>query len=236
MISLIIPFYNCEYTAEKTILTVKDFISEYCEPVEFIAVNDGSTDSTHDILKRFAGGSVRLVSYEKNKGKGGAIKEGVFAASGEKIIFTDADLAYGLSPVEAFSKALDTADIAVGTRRSDREILKSYGFIRNLSSNIFSMICELYLGIGIDDTQCGIKGYRAEAAKKLFSALTINGFGFDLEILTEARLHNMKIAQIPVKLLNNEKNSNVSIIADGLEMLKELGYIRKKIKKERNMK
>ena len=67
MISLIIPFYNCEYTAEKTILTVKDFISEYCEPVEFIAVNDGSTDSTHDILKRFAGGSVRLVSYEKNK-------------------------------------------------------------------------------------------------------------------------------------------------------------------------
>lgn len=229
MISLIIPFYNCASAAESTLFAVSRFINNYDkEQIELIAVNDGSTDNTLSVLKSYEGELIRVVSHKENKGKGGAIKTGVFAAAGDKIIFTDADLAYGLSPIGLCADMLEKYDVVAGTRRSDREILKSYGFLRNLSSRLFSAVCEFLLHLGINDTQCGFKGYRAQAAKRLFSALTINGFGFDLEILAEARKENMKIAQMPVKLLNNEKNSNVSLISDGIKMLGEIMYIRKK--------
>lgn len=231
MISLIIPFYNCASTAESTLFAVSRFISNYDkEQIEMIAVNDGSTDNTLSVLKSYEGEKIKVVSYKENKGKGGAIKSGVFAASGDKIIFTDADLAYGLSPIEPCAKALEEYDIAAGSRRSDKEILKSYGFLRNFSSRIFSVVCEFLLHLDINDTQCGFKGYRADAARKLFSKLTINGFGFDLEILAEARAEKMKITQIPVKLLNNEKNSKVSLVLDGIRMFGEILYIRKKIR------
>lgn len=229
MITLIIPFYNCEKTVLYTLNTVKAFRNKYTEPIEFIAVNDGSTDNTLSLLT--SDPSVKVVSYDTNKGKGGAIKAGVDSASGDKIIFTDADLAYGLDIISDFSKSLDNCDVAAGTRRCDKEIKKSYGFVRNLSSNIFSLICELFLHIGIDDTQCGIKGYKSQAAKELFSDLQINGFGFDLEILASARAKKMKISQIPVKLLTNEKNSKVNLISDGITMLTQLVQIRRKVKK-----
>lgn len=229
MITLIIPFYNCENTVSDTLNKVKNFREKYIEPIEFIAVNDGSTDNTLSLL--CADTSVKVISYEKNKGKGGAIKAGVEAANGDKIIFTDADLAYGLDIISEFSKSLDEFDIVAGTRRCDKEIQKSYGFIRNISSNAFSAICELFLRTGIDDTQCGIKGYRSQAAKELFSDLCINGFGFDLEILATARAKNMTVTQLPVKLLTNEKNSKVNLINDGLKMLSQLILIRRKVKK-----
>lgn len=231
MISLIIPFYNCAKTAESTLFTASRFINNYeKEPIELIAVNDGSTDNTLSVLKSYENEHIKVVSYEKNKGKGGAICAGVFASAGDKIIFTDADLAYGLSPIAPCAEALEEYDIAAGSRRSDREILKNYGFLRNFSSLVFSSVCEFLLHLKINDTQCGFKGYRAEAAKELFSRLTINGFGFDLEILAEARAAGMKITQIPVKLIKNEKNSKVSLISDGAKMLGEIIYIRKKVK------
>ena len=233
MISLIIPFYNCAAAAESTLYAASRFINSYDkEPIELIAVNDGSTDDTLSVLKSYENEHIKIVSYTKNRGKGGAIKAGVAASSGDKIIFTDADLAYGLTPIGSFAAALEKHDIAVGTRRSDREILKSYGFLRNFSSVIFSSVCELLLHLGINDTQCGFKGYRSSAAHKLFDRLTINGFGFDLEILAEAHSEKMSIAQIPVKLIKNEKNSKVSLISDGIKMLGEIMYIRKKIKSE----
>lgn len=230
MISLIIPYYNCETTVGKSVDEVLSFTEQYDEKIEFIAVNDGSTDGTLSVLKSYEN-NIRIVSYEKNCGKGGAIKAGILCASGDKIIFTDADLAYGLQPVKEISKALTEAPVAVGTRRRDDDISKSYGSKRTFFSVLFSKVTQVLLKLDIDDTQCGFKGYDRTAAKILFDDLHIMRFGFDVEILAKAKARNMKVVQIPVVLYKNEKNSKVHVIRDGIRMLTELFEIRRMIKK-----
>ncbi len=227
MVTLIIPFYNCEKTVENTVIEVKKYI-ELNRSMEFIAVDDGSTDGTLNTLKSLEDGFMRVVGYEKNKGKGGAIQAGVAAAKGDKIAFTDADLAYGLEPLERFVAALDIVDIAVGTRREDHGIAKRYGFLRTVASNAFSALCESMLHLGLSDTQCGFKAYRAEVAKELFAQLSVMDFGFDFEILAMARNKKYSIVSVPVTLLNNAASSNVRVFKDGFKLLCEICTIRKK--------
>lgn len=232
MVTLIIPFYNCEKQVCETLNRVKDFLKEH-KDTEFIAVNDGSTDKTGEILKAYEEDCVRVAGYAENKGKGGAIREGVRLARGDKIIFTDADLAYGLEPFDGFAAALDDADIVVGSRRKDAEILKRYGVIRAVSSGLFSAACEMILGLELDDTQCGFKGFTSNTAKPLFEKMTITDFGFDFEILAMARQNGCKIKSLPVTLLKNSPQSTVSVMGDGLKMLREIYSIRKNLQKEK---
>lgn len=235
MISLIIPFYNCENTIDKTMEEINSFIKRYNGYIEFFLVDDGSTDSTFKKLKEYETANIKVLGYSNNRGKGGAIKEGVLNATGDKIIFTDADLAYGLDIISEFDEALLDSDLALGTRRLDESLDKSYGTLRSLASNIFSMIIERILKLGINDTQCGFKGYKKEVAIKLFSDLKIKGFGFDLEIIAKARKEKYEITQIPVTLLKNEKNSSVSLIGDGVRMLFDAYKIRKMVKGKKTL-
>ncbi len=231
MISLIIPFYNCKQTAENTMSILMDYLKEHPD-IEVIAVNDGSTDDTHNTLLKYHSERVSVVSYTDNMGKGYAIKKGVFAAKGDKIIFTDADLAYGLEPIEAIASSLSDCHLVVGTRRNDKDISKNYGFLRSFSSNAFSYITQHMLNLDIDDTQCGFKGYKSSVAKSLFENLSINGFGFDLEILALARKQGYSICQVPVTLLTNEKQSTVKLLRDGLKMIGDILYIRRKLRRD----
>ena len=229
MISLIIPFYNCENLVANTVNKVKEYI-EGNPDMEFIAVNDGSTDSTLRNLEDNKFTKMKIVSYSDNRGKGNAVREGVISATGDKVIFTDADLAYGLTPVSEFANALNSYDIAIGTRRNDTDISERYGFIRSASSHIFLFITHCILKLDINDTQCGFKGYRSDSAKKLFADLSVMGFGFDIEVLAKAKKADMTLTQILVKLLANEKQSTVSLIRDGLKMIGDMLTIRKNLK------
>ncbi|MDY3928631.1 MAG: glycosyltransferase [Clostridia bacterium] len=229
MISLIVPFYNCENTVDKTMKKIIEYRKSI--PFELITVDDGSTDNTAAKLSKYVCDDVGLISYEKNKGKGGAVREGVMAAKGDKIIFTDSDLAYGLKHLKDFSDKLEENEIVIGTRRCDDNINESYGVKRNISSRIFSLLVQMILGLNISDTQCGFKGYRRETARKLFDNLEIYGFGFDLEILAKAKKEKIFISQIPVIMENNSASSNVKIISDGIGMIFDMFKIRKIIKK-----
>lgn len=229
MISLIIPFYNCEGSVAETVDRVKEYADNDIIG-EFIAVNDGSGDKTYAALKDASFPKMKIISYPVNKGKGGALQAGINAAEGNKIIFTDADLAYGLSPISKISDALDTYDIAVGNRRSDSELSERYGILRTVSSKVFSFVTHCLLNLDINDTQCGFKGYRSSAAKELFSSLSVTGFGFDLEVLAKAKASGLTLTQIPVKLLSNEKHSNVSLLRDGFKMICDMIKIRKNLK------
>ena len=230
MISLIIPFYNCENTVMQTVEKVKEYAGIH-KDIEFIAGNDGSTDNTYAVLKSAEDDIMRVAGYETNKGKGGAIQAGVAAAKGDKIIFTDADLAYGLEPIDDLAKALDDYDIAAGSRRSDSGISGRYGLLRSVASVIFSAVCEMMLHLHINDTQCGFKAFRGEPAKALFADLEIMRFGFDFEILAMARQNGYSIKSVPVTLIENSPNTNVNVIGDGITMLREIYAVRKKIKR-----
>ncbi len=234
MISLIIPFYNCEQTADETIRKIKKYKEENNMSFELIAVDDGSLDNTKKVLSKYACSDIIITGYEKNRGKGGALREGVMAANGDKIIFTDSDLAYGLKHLQEFSNALDSSEIVIGTRRQDKNINESYGIKRNISSRLFSKCVQLILGLNISDTQCGFKGYREKTAKMLFRDLEIYGFGFDLEILAKAKAAGIQITQLPVVMENNSINSNVGLISDGIKMIFDMFKIKKIVKRIHN--
>ena len=234
MISLIIPFYNCEKTADETIRKIKKYKEENNMSFELIAVDDGSLDNTKKVLSKYACSDIIITGYEKNRGKGGALREGVMAANGDKIIFTDSDLAYGLKHLQEFSNALDSSEIVIGTRRQDKNINESYGIKRNISSRLFSKCVQLILGLNISDTQCGFKGYREKTAKMLFRDLEIYGFGFDLEILAKAKAAGIQITQLPVVMENNSINSNVGLISDGIKMIFDMFKIKKIVKRIHN--
>lgn len=230
MISLIIPFYNCEEQARQTLNTVKKYLDTHRD-TEAVAVDDGSTDNTYTVLKGFACDNISVVGYKTNKGKGGAIQAGVAAAKGDKIIFTDADLAYGLEPVSEIADTLDLFDIVAGSRREDRDIARRYGTLRSVSSKTFSFICDKMLKLELKDTQCGIKGFRKEAAKKLFGKLTVFRFGFDLDILAMAKQDGYSVKSIPVTLIENSPASKVNVLRDGFSMLGDMLVIKSKLRK-----
>lgn len=230
MLSLIIPFYNCADIAAKNLKLAVSFLNRLGEPFQIIAVDDGSYDETPRILSELCDSRIHLLRHSQNLGKGAAVRSGVMAATGDKIIFTDADLAYGLEPVEKFLSALDCADIAVGCRIHDKNFSKRYGTARTLCSKAFSSAAKSILGLKIEDTQCGFKGFRTEIAKRLFHNLETNGFGFDFEVLAKAERFGFSIEKIPVALLSNRKTSCVNLLQDGTAMFFELLKLRHSFK------
>ena len=230
MLSLIIPAYNEGAVIENTVREALRELPSLGEDWELIVVDDGSCDSTAAIAEKAgAGHPVRVVRYEKNRGKGCAVKTGVFEARGELLFCTDADLAYGLTIIKnAASLMRETdADILAGSRKKDREAYRSYPFVRKLTSECFSLASRVLTGMNYD-TQCGFKGYKREAARELFSRCREERFAFDFEIMLLAERLGMKIEELPVRIINH-KGSKVNVIRDSLKMARDIFRIKKRV-------
>lgn len=234
MLSLVIPVYNEEKIIAETIQTVKTYMEDnYKDDYEVIFVNDGSTDNTQKIAEGLSGGNIITLSYEKNKGKGGAVREGMLAARGDIIFYTDCDLAYGLDVVrqgyELFLKNTKT-DVVMGSRRKHKNGYAGYTLIRKIMSVTFLYILKIYGGIKQSDSQNGMKGFRKEAAKKIFGLCEVNGWIFDFEALLIARKLKLKIEEMPVTIINH-RDSKIDPMKDSIKMLKEIPKIKKRVKK-----
>ena len=175
---------------------------------ELIVVDDGSRPGEKIRAEDLPPG-VRLVSYPKNLGKGGAVRAGVAAASGEHIVFTDSDLPFGLEPVATTLAWLrEGADIVIGDRLLPESVCATEVTpLRRLSSAIFTGIVRNAVGLDFPDTQCGYKGYRAAVAKQLFAQLEITSFAFDVEILLRALKRGYRVRRQPLTLIHNEDTS-----------------------------
>lgn len=219
MISVIIPCFNEGKKIKKNIEKIKKKLSK---DYEVICVNDGSTDDTNEILKTIDG--IKVIGYDKNRGKGYAVKYGIQHAKGDLIIFMDADLSTELSAIEFALK--ETADIVIGSRTNKDSFIFGKTFTRNLSSFVSNFIIRLITGIPFKDTQCGFKLFTREAANKLINLQTIDRWAFDVEYLYIAKLNNMKVVEIPV-VWTNDRDSRVNLIKDSMIFLKETLKIRK---------
>ena len=199
---------------------------------EAIFVNDGSTDNTLKIANESADENIKIVSYEKNKGKGGAVRTGMLASAGDIVFFTDCDLAYGLDVIKQgydMFGANPQAGIIIGSRRLHKEGFASYNFLRKVMSHVFFIVLKVYGGIKQSDSQSGIKGFRKEAVKKIFNLCETDGWSFDFEILLIADKLGLKIAEMPVKIVNH-RESKIRALADSIKMLKEISIIKKRVK------
>src|SRR5581483_1521326 len=144
-------------------------------------VDDGSTDDTADQAR--AAGADQVIALPRNRGKGAAVRTGVLAARGRTVAFTDVDLSY--APVQILRllrEAEAGAGMVVGSRRHpDAEAVVEAGIGRQVASRLFNVLAFFVIG-EYRDTQCGLKAFRDDVARALFSRATIDGFAFDVEL------------------------------------------------------
>jgi Glycosyl transferase family 2 len=170
------------------------------ERTELILIDDGSTDETvaaaTKLLAPFP--HHRVMSLAVNRGKGAAVRTGVAAARGVAIAYMDADMAIDPRTVPLLLDALVDHDIAVGSRALSDSMVESTYIVRSLMGHIFNLVVTAGTGLGLRDTQCGFKAFRAPVARLLFGLVKIDRFAFDVELLLRAHRLGLRIAEVPV--------------------------------------
>lgn len=209
-LSIIIPAYNEEARLPETLEKLDKFIASVPEmQVEVLIVNDGSHDGTAQLAREAAEHDprYRLLDNPGNRGKGYSVRNGMLQARGDWALLTDADLSTPIDEVLTLYRDASSAkaEIAIGSRALDRsKVTVHQSAIREFSGRFFNIIMRLATGLPYQDTQCGFKLFSRQAAKTVFSKQQLAGFGFDVEILYIARLHNLKAVEVPVAWANVE--------------------------------
>lgn len=231
--SIIIPVFNEERRIKKTIIDVLARMSKVDGDFEFIFVNDGSTDGTVHVIKQgLAETSVsyKIKSFTQNKGKGAAIKEGILVASGKVIILFDADNSTKIDELKKLNDTIKEFNFIIGSRYlagSDIEVKQS--IIRLVISRIGNLLIRMILNLDYTDTQCGFKVLDSNSAKYIASRMQINRWGFDIEMLTIAKLKKIKVKEVPVAWANSS-DSKLNASGAAWQTFKELLLIRKNCK------
>ena len=235
MYSVILPMYNETKIIEATLASAREYLDR-CFPgnYELLLVDDGSTDDSLAAARRAAWDRLRIIACTPNRGKGYAIRTGMMKANGGLIAFTDVDLAYGLEVLAqgfAVLEADSSVDAVIGSRKLHPEGYASYPPLRKFLSHSFVAVIKIICRFKLSDSQSGIKFFRAESARKIFSNCEINRWSFDFEALLTAQALGMKIAEMPVKIINH-RESKMNIVSDSLRMFRDILRIKKNIKKK----
>ena len=231
-ISLVVPMYNESAIIADTARALYKYMSEnYGTDFEIIFANDGSRDNCAQIVEQLNLPCVRVVGYDKNQGKGCAVRHGVLASSGEIVLFTDADLAYGLDVIKDGADVLENGkhDLLVASRAKHPEGYEGYTPIRKLASKTYLKVLNLFGGIKVSDAQCGFKGFNGDVGRRIFSYCETNNFAFDLEFILIAQKMELKIYELPAKIIKH-REAKVNLVKDATRMVKEIFKIKKRIK------
>jgi len=202
-ISLVIPVRDGAAFIADTVTSCRDFLRDRDLRFEIIVVNDGSSDNTADAVRPLTDESIHLITLPSNRGKFGALTLGMAKACGACRIFTDADLPYDLESIPYIAELINDGGfhVVVGDRTlPDSCSATQPDLSRQLSSRVFSFCVRMLVTGGLFDSQCGLKGFRADVAETIFPLLTDPGFSGDVELLYIALKHNLTIRRIPVRL------------------------------------
>lgn len=231
--SIIIPAYNEAARIAPYLQSITSYLRDRGQPYEILVVDDGSSDPTASIVQALASSDpkIQLLRAPLRQGKGAAVRQGMSAAVGRLQLFADADGATPIQELARLELALaNGADLAIGSRtlasRSPDYAVRARWY-RTILGNLFNAIVQQSGLRGITDTQCGFKLFRQTVAADLFGVSSINGYGFDLELLYIAQQRGYNIAEVPVNW-SDQPGSKVRILKDGLAMLRELFVIRRK--------
>jgi dolichyl-phosphate beta-glucosyltransferase len=227
--SFVIPAYNEAARLLPTLTAIVDLAASQLSDCEIIVVDDGSTDSTADIARAFHAPncSVSVLSLP-HRGKGSAIRHGVSVASGETVILCDADLQDSVREVLYLLVALKNgADIAIGSRwLAPFDSQCAQPIHRRIASRIFNLVAGHVLALPFKDTQCGLKTLTLEAATRIFPLLSLDGWGYDSELIHVALSRRLRVEEVDLRLVHDYRTSHFRPIADGWATLLELFEIR----------
>lgn len=226
--TFVIPAYNEAARLSDSLRQLQAFVDEQNLSCEVVVVNDGSVDDTARIVHAWAieWPAVRLIEGP-HRGKGGAVKAGIMAANGRYVALADADFAMPAAQFARFTpNLLEAYPVVIGSREGPGAKRFNEPAYRHLMGRVFNKLTQMVLLPGIQDTQCGFKVLRCDVAQALCQRQTINGWGFDVELLVIARLNGFGITEVPI-LWTFMPGSRVNPIRDTVTMVKDILRIRR---------
>lgn len=223
LLTLVIPCFNERRRLPQTLRRLAVVLDGWQIDYRVLVVDDGSRDGTAETLSEF-GSRFSVERLPANRGKGAAVRAGMLAASGRIVAFTDADLPYDMSALRtAVDKiAAGDADVIFGNRLlADTGRHTPRPFMRRIASYVFRGLVRRLTSCAVGDTQCGLKVFRRDAARDVFSRTRIDGFAFDVEVIALVERLGLRWSEIPVQLVN-EQETTVSLRRHGPAMLRDL--------------
>jgi len=228
--SIIVPAYNEAERIGASLEHMLDYIAQSRWSAEIIVVSDGSSDNTPAVVQDYARRTpmVRMLENPGNRGKGYSVRNGMMNASGQVLLFTDADLSSPIEEAEKLFSLIESgdADVAIGSRylRSELQTRKQ-PIHRRVMGRAFNLALKTILGLSYVDTQCGFKAFNRKAAIMIFPNMKIERWGFDPEILFLAKRYRLRVAEVPVSWAHDHR-SKINPLRDGTRMLGELLRVR----------
>ena len=207
--SIIIPAYNEEQRISNTVGEVLAYFRNKRSAFEVIVVDDGSMDGTVDLACAAAAGDerVQILHLKTNRGKGAAVREGMLASKGSRVLLTDADLSTPLTELPRLEEALDQGfGIAIGSRgMKGSSLVRRQPLVREMAGKAGNLFIRLLCPAlwQYSDTQCGFKLFTGEIARRIFALQLLERFGFDVEVLYLARRRGYTVAEVPVVWAHN---------------------------------
>lgn len=234
-VSVVVPVFDGGPFIARSLTCIHDVLSTLGVDAELVVVNDGSSDDTREAVESVRSRLPRLLYLEnqENRGKGFSVRRALGAASGEQLVFIDADLAY---PPENIAVVLDAlgrgADLAIACRMHEDsryvmapERLRRV-YTRHAAGRLFNAVTRAFVVGSLRDTQAGLKGFRRDALRRLLPLLTLDRFSFDVEVLFLARRLGLRISEVPVTFVYSHEPSSLELGRDGARMLADLVRIR----------
>lgn len=232
-LSVIIPAFNEEQRLPNTLEQVLVYLQDQPYRSEILVIENASQDNTYQVAKQFAQdhNSADLpiqVIREPQRGKGHAVKRGIFAASGEYRFMCDADLSMPVTEINRFfPPELEDFDISIASREAPGAVRYNEPAYRHFVGRIFNTLIRVLALPELNDTQCGFKCFKAAIAEDLFRDLDITGWSFDVEILYLAQRRGHRIVEIPIPWYYNP-DSHISVVKDSFQMAFDIFKIRLK--------
>ncbi|MDI9644435.1 MAG: glycosyltransferase [Candidatus Verstraetearchaeota archaeon] len=201
--SIILCAYNEGHVIAKAIRRVEAAMEGYGARYEVIVVDDGSTDDTREraleYKKKNNDSRLKVLGYDKNRGKGGAIKYGFAHSAGKKIVFIDGDLGVSPKHIPEFLEKLEKSDVVIGSKWHPGSSINA-GLKRKFLSIGFNTFSRMMTGIKMRDTQTGLKAFRRDVLEHIAPKLVVNKYAFDLELMVMCNHGGFRIAEMPVKV------------------------------------
>lgn len=219
-LSVVVPAYNAAAFAAETLACVRAYLGNNSVPHEILVVDDGSLDNTAAIVE--AVGGVQLLRNGVNRGKGFSVRRGMLAARHAWVLFMDVDHSTRIENLERFAAYVEGADVVIASRRlGESRIVRRQHRIRQALGRTFPYFVRALALPDLNDTQCGFKLFRRDAARAIFSRQRVERFAFDVEALMLARRLGHRIAEVPVDW-DNPTQSTLRVARDASRMMLDL--------------
>lgn len=228
-LSLVIPAYNEAGRIGATVQQVCAYLDAQPYDWEVVVVIDGDSGGAAAEARTAAGerANVQVLTNEVNRGKGFSVRRGFAAGRGERLVFIDADLSLPIDGLAPMMACFDGgADVVMASRAvAGSTVVGAPPALRAIMSRVFNLVVQAIALPGFGDTQCGFKGFTADAARQIFSRHTSDRFGFDVEALYLARTLGLSIVEMPVTCVYHA-GSSVNRVGDVVNMLGDVLAVR----------